>query len=153
MNFGIDQIGRYAASVPPADTPRTRPGPVRYIGYCYGGRLPDSMRAWVANDLAGPGATRRMMVRTAIPAILVLAPIWFIPMSLYLHASMTLPIFIPFVYFSHALNKVWRRHMLAKHGLAPGLVDERARKKNAHIHQAYAARYGPRTGPASSHDI
>jgi hypothetical protein len=24
--------------------------------------------------------------------------------------SMTLPILIPFVYFSHALNKVWRRH-------------------------------------------
>ncbi|AQA05103.1 hypothetical protein BVC93_24890 [Mycobacterium sp. MS1601] len=135
------------------DIARTTPGPWQYFTYCYGRALPDSMRSWVARDLAGPGATVRMMVRVAIPAVLVLAPIWFIPMSLYLHASMTLPILIPFVYFSHALNKVWRRHMLAKHGLPPGLLDERARLKNAHVHQAYADRYGPRTGPSSSHDI
>lgn len=135
------------------EQPPTKPGPLQYIAYCYGKRLPDSMRTWVANDLAGPGATGRMMIRVAIPAILVLAPIWFIPMSLYLHASMTLPIFIPFVYFSHALNKVWRRHMLVKHGLPASLVDEISRKKKAHIHEAYVQRYGPRTGPASSHDV
>lgn len=134
-------------------TQRTKPGPLQYIGYCYGKRLPDSMRDWVANDLAGPGATVRMMARVAIPAILVLAPIWFIPMSLYLHVSMTVPIFIPFVYFSHALNKIWRRHMLVKHGLNPALIDELSRKKNAHIHQAYAERYGPRSGPHSSGHI
>ncbi|MGZ4527407.1 MAG: DUF5313 domain-containing protein [Mycobacterium sp.] len=139
--------------MPSGHTSPAKPGPLQYAAYCYGRRLPDSMRPWVANDLAGPGATVRMMIRVAIPAILVLAPIWFIPMSLYLHASMTLPIFIPFVYFSHALNKVWRRHMLAEHGLDPSLVDELARKKNAHIHRAYAERYGPRTGPASSHDV
>jgi hypothetical protein len=57
---------------------------------------------------------------------------------------MTLPILIPFVYFSHALNKVWRRHMLAVHNLDPDLVDELARKRDAHIHQAYIERYGPR---------
>ena len=41
-----------------------RHGPSRtlqYIGYCYGRRLPDSMRDWVRNDLAGKGATVRMM--------------------------------------------------------------------------------------------
>lgn len=131
----------------------TTPRPWQYITYCYGKRLPDSMRQWVANDLAGPGATIRMMCRVAVPAILILAPIWFIPMSLYLHVSMTLPIFIPFVFFSHALNKVWRRHMLAKHGLNPYLVDAISRERNAHVHQAYAERYGPRSGPAGSHDI
>ena len=57
------------------------------------------------------------------------------------------PILIPFVYFSHALNKVWRRHMLAKHGLDPSLVDEISRRKKAHMHQAYIERYGPRSGP------
>jgi hypothetical protein len=66
---------------------------------------------------------------------------------------MTLPIFIPFVFFSHALNKVWRRHMLAKHGLNPYLVDAISRQRNAHVHRAYAERYGPRSGQASSHDI
>ena len=134
-------------------TSPTKPRALQYIAYCYGRRLPDSMRQWVANDLAGPGATIRMMGRVAVPAILILAPIWFIPMSLYLHVSMTLPIFIPFVFFSHALNKVWRRHMLAVHGLNPYLVDAISRERNAHVHQAYAERYGPRSGPSGSHDV
>ncbi|MCX2711535.1 DUF5313 domain-containing protein [Mycolicibacterium sp. J2] len=139
--------------MPTERVPSARPGALQYIAYCYGKRLPDSMRAWVAEDLAGPGATVRMMARVAVPAVLVLAPIWFIPMSLYLHVSMTLPIFIPFVFFSHALNKVWRRHMLAKHGLNTDLVDKLSRERNAHVHRAYAERYGPRSGGPSSHDI
>ncbi len=86
--------------------------------------LPDSMRDWVREDLAGKGATVRMMVRVFIPAFLIMVPFWFIPTTLDVHLSMTLPILIPFVFFSHALNKVWRRHMLRKHGLDPSLVDE-----------------------------
>ena len=130
-----------------------KPNAWQYLRYIYGGRLPDSMRDWVRNDLAGKGATRRMMVRMFIPACFVMLPFWFIPTTLDVHLSMTLPILIPFVYFSHALNKVWRRHMLRVHGLDPSLVDEISRKKNAHIHQAYIARHGPRSGPSSSHDI
>ena len=135
------------------DTPRTKPNLWQYITYCYGRRLPDSMRDWVREDLAGKGATVRIMLRAAIPALIVLSPFWFIPMSLYLHLSTTLPIFIPFVLFSHALNKVYRRHRLRQHGLDPALADELKRKKDAHIHDAYIAKYGPRTGPSSSHDV
>jgi len=131
-----------------ADTVRTKPNALQFVRYCAGARLPDSMRDWVRNDLAGKGATRRMMVRVAVPAVLVLAPFWFIPTTLDVHLGMTLPILIPFVYFSHALNKVWRRHMLQVHGLDPDLVDERARKRDAHIHQAYIERYGPRPDAA-----
>jgi len=135
------------------DTTRTKPNLWQYIGYCYGRRLPDSMRGWVREDLAGKGATVRTMVRAAIPAAIVLSPFWFIPMSLYLHLSTTLPIFIPFVLFSHALNKVYRRHRLRQHGLDPALADELSRQKNAHIHEAYIAKHGPRSGPSSSHDV
>lgn len=123
---------------------RARPNFLQFVRYCCGGRLPDSMRDWVRNDLAGKGATGRMMRRVAVPAVLVLAPFWLIPTTLDVHLSMTLPILIPFVYFSHALNKVWRRHMLGVHGLDPGLVDELSRKRDAHIHQSYIERYGPR---------
>ena len=127
-----------------------KPGVLKYIGYCYGKRLPDSMRQWVADDLAGPGATRRMMLRMVVPAVLILTPFWIVPMSLYLHLSTTVPILIPFIFFSHALNKVWRRHMLRKHGLDTSLVDYRNRQRDAHIHDAYAEKYGPRSGPPSS---
>ena len=135
------------------DTARTRPNFWQYIGYCYGRRLPDSMRDWVREDLTGKGATVRMMVRVFIPAVLIMIPFWFIPTTLDVHLSMTLPILLPFVLFSHALNKVWRRHMLRKHGLDPDLADEHSRQKNAHIHEAYIERYGPRSGPSSSHDV
>lgn len=134
-------------------TSRTKPNLLQYIGYCYGRQLPDSMRDWVREDLAGAGATVRMMIRVFIPAFLIMVPFWFIPTTLDVHLSMTLPILIPFVFFSHALNKVWRRHMLRKHGLDPNLADELKRKKDAPIHEAYIAKYGPRSGPSSSHDI
>ncbi len=130
---------------------RTKPSFVQFLRYCCGGRLPDSMRDWVRNDLAGKGATGRMMRRVALPAVVVLAPFWLIPTTLEVHLSMTLPILIPFVYFSHALNKVWRRHMLQVHGLDPELVDEAARKRDASKHQAYIERYGPRPDAPSQH--
>jgi len=136
-----------------ADTPRTKPNLFEYIGYCYGRRLPDSMRDWVREGLAGKGATIRMMIRVFIPALLTMVPSWFIPTTLDAHISMTLPILIPFVFFSHALNKVWRRHMLRLHGLDPALADALKREKDAHIHDAYIAKYGPRSGPSSSHDV
>ena len=134
-------------------TERTKPTFLQYVGYCYGRRLPKSMLQWVADDLAGPGATVRMMVRVFIPALIILAPFWLIPTTLYVHLSMTVPILIPFVFFSHALNKVWRRHMLRKHGLDPSLVDYLARERDAPKHQAYIEKYGPRQSPSNSQDI
>jgi hypothetical protein len=131
-------------------TPRTKPNLIQFIGYCFGRRLPDSMLDWVREDLTGKGATRRMMLRALVPAVLILAPFWLIDTTLYVHLSMTVPILIPFIYFSHALNKIWRRHMLRVHGLDPSLIDKIAREKNAHIHQAYIDKYGPRSGPPSS---
>jgi hypothetical protein len=121
-----------------------RPNALQFIRYCCGGQLPDSMRDWVRNDLAGKGATGRMMRRVAVPAVLVLAPFFLIPTTLVVHLSMTLPILIPFVYFSHALNKVWRRHMLQVHNLDPNLVDARRSKREERMRQSYIDRYGPR---------
>lgn len=129
---------------------RRRPNFLQYVGYCYGRVLPPSMHDWVRNDLGGKGAATRTMIRWAIPALLVLAPLWLIPTTFVVHLSMTLPIFAPYVMFSHALNKVWRRHRLSQHGLDPALVDEYVRARDAHKHQAYIDRYGPRSGPSSS---
>ncbi|ORB62876.1 DUF5313 domain-containing protein [Mycolicibacterium tusciae] len=121
-----------------------KPGPLQYIAYCYGKRLPDSMREWVAHDLADHGAVRRHMIRMAIPPFLVLAPFWLLPASLYVHLEMTAPIYIWAILMSLALNKVWRRHRLAQHSLDPNLVDQIKRKRDAAMHEAYARKYGPR---------
>ncbi|AMO59475.1 membrane protein [Mycolicibacterium phlei] len=121
-----------------------RPNIFQYIAYAYGRRLPDSMKQWVADDLAGPGALRRHLIRWAIPPALVLAPFWLLPASLYVHIEMTVPIYIWAILMSIALNKVWRRHRLAQHGLDPNLVDYIKRQKEAHIHEDYVRRFGPR---------
>jgi hypothetical protein len=127
-----------------SDTHRTRPTPWQYIGYCYGRRLPESLNDWVCRDLAGRGAATRMVILAAVPCVLILAPLLLIPTSLYVHASMTLPILIPFIYFSVALNRVWRRHRLTQHGLDPALADQRQRAREADQRRAYELRYGPR---------
>ena len=121
-----------------------RPNPAQYVAYSYGRRLPDSMRDWVSHDLAGPGAVRRHMIRMAIPPLLVLAPFWLLPASLYVHLEMTVPIYTWALLMALALNKIWRRHRLAQHGIDPNLVDVIKRKRDAHIHEDYARRYGPR---------
>jgi hypothetical protein len=121
-----------------------RPNVWQYVGYSYGRRLPDSMRAWVSRDLAGEGAVRRHVIRMAIPPLLVLAPLWALPASFYVHFEMTAPIYLWAVLMSIALNKVWRRHRLAQHGIDPNQVDVLARKRDARLHEDYARRFGPR---------
>jgi hypothetical protein len=98
----------------------------------------------VARDLAGAGAIRRHMIRWAIPPLLVLAPFWLLPASLYVHTEMTAPLYIWALLITLALNKVWRRHRLAVHGLDPNLVDVINRQKQARMHEDYIRRYGPR---------
>jgi len=121
-----------------------KPTPLQHIAYAYGRRLPDSMRHWVAEDLAGEGAVRRHMIRMAIPPFLILAPFWLLPASLYVHLEMTIPIYLWALLISLALNKVWRRYRLAQHDLDPNLVDVIKRRRDVHIHEDYARRYGPR---------
>ena len=126
----------------------TRPNALQYLAYSYGlQRLPDSMGEWVAHDLSGRGAVRRFMLRAAIPPFVVLAPFWLLPVeqnALYVHAEMTVPIYIWTLVVSLALNKVWRRHRLAVHSLDPNLVDAIKREKNAKMEEDYIRRYGPR---------
>ena len=92
--------------------------------------------------MAGKGARRRTMVRVAIPALLIIAPLWLIPTTTYMHLAMSALLFLPFLYFAHALDKIWRAHRLRQHGLDPGLVDELTRQRDAHIHEEYRKRHG-----------
>lgn len=125
-------------------SPGATPSRWQYLLYSYGRQLPDTMRRWVAEDLAGQGAVRRHMIRCAIPPALILAPLWLLPAPIYLRLEMTAPIYIWAILMALALNKVWRRHRLAQHGLDPNLVDQIRRKKDAAMHEAYARKYGPR---------
>lgn len=114
------------------------------ITYAYGHRLPDHLQDWVREDLTGEGAVRRHMIRYAIPPIFVLAPLWLLPASIYVHSEMTLPIYFWALVMAFVLNKVWRRYRLSQHGLDPDLIDEVLRQKQSPMHDRYVERFGPR---------
>ncbi len=118
-----------------------RPNALQYIAYCYGKVLPPEMDDWVREDLSGKGARLRTLVRVSIPAVLVVAPLWLIPAGVGMHLAMSTLLLLPFVYFAHALDKVWRAHRLRQHGLDPDLVDELARRRDAHIREDYQRRH------------
>lgn len=96
---------------------------------------------WVRNDLAGPGASARMVLRWAVPCLILLAPMLFTPADWLVRATMTLPILIAYLFFSIALNRVYRRHRLAQHGLDPDLINKLEREKNADLYDEYHRKY------------
>lgn len=123
----------------------SKPGVRQYVRYCCGAVLPAEFADWVREDLIGRGARRRNLVRVTIPALLVIAPLWLIPADVPMHLAMSALLLIPFVYFAHALDRVWRVHRLRQHGLDPELVDESTRHRDAQIREDYERRHGRRT--------
>ena len=121
-----------------------KPHVLQRITYYYGKVLPAKFDDWVREDLAGKGAQLRTMVRVFIPGVLMVAPLWLIPASVGMHLAMSGLLLLPFVYFSHALDKVWRAHRLRQHGLDPELVNEKARRRDESIREEYQRRYGHR---------
>ena len=115
----------------------SKPGLMQRIAYSCGKVLPPAFDDWVRADLTGKGAQLRTMVRVGI-----VAPLWLIPASVGMHLAMSSLLLIPFVYFAHALDKIWRAHRLRQHGLDPDLVDERARRRDAHLREDYRRRHG-----------
>ncbi len=118
-----------------------RPNLLQYIAYSYGKVLPESMSNWVIHDLGGRGAALRMTLRFTIPCFLGLSLLWLIPGSVGTKIGATLPIFVPFVYFAVALNRVYRRHRLERHGLNPELVDAWTRERDYAERNEYESRY------------
>ncbi|NMO04795.1 DUF5313 domain-containing protein [Gordonia sp. TBRC 11910] len=124
----------------------TRPNPWQYITYCYGRTLPASMHDWVRNDLAGPGAARRTVIRNVIPVLilLVILLLCFPNATPLVQLTMTLPILLPFIYFAVVLNKFYRKARLKRHGLDTELVHEIELAKTADARAEYEARHGRR---------
>ena len=119
-----------------------RPNPVQYVAYCCGKVLPPEFDDWVREDLSGRGARLRTLIRVSVPAVLAVSPLWLFPATVAMHLAMSALLLVPFVYFAHALDKIWRAHRLRQHGLDPELVDERARRRDVRIREDYQRRYG-----------
>ncbi|WP_405487528.1 DUF5313 family protein [Nocardia sp. NBC_00511] len=121
---------------------RATPTPLQRIGYICGRTLPPSMTAWVLDDLIGPGATRRYLLRMLIPIIPVLCLFLLIPGPLWMGLAMMALLYLPLIYFTVALTYVFRRNRLIKHGLDPVLADADRRAREAGERSAYEQRHG-----------
>jgi hypothetical protein len=120
---------------------RVTPSARQYVKYAYGGRLPHSMIEWVSHDLAGPRASVRMVVRWAIPCVLLVLPMLFVPGPLGVRITMTMPILLSYLFFSIALNRVYRRYRLVQHGLDPELINKLERERNSDMYDEYFRKY------------
>ncbi|MEU1984659.1 DUF5313 family protein [Nocardia sp. NPDC019395] len=118
------------------------PGFFQRIGYICGRRLPPEYADWVLNDLTGPGATRRYLVRMLVPIVLVLLLFLLVPGPMWIGASMMALLLLPLIYFTVALTYVFRRNRLVKHDLDPALADADVRRRAELERAAYERRHG-----------
>ncbi|MEU0874842.1 DUF5313 family protein [Nocardia brasiliensis] len=121
---------------------RTTPTLVQRLRYICGGTLPNSLSQWVIEDLTGPGAARRYLLRILIPIIAPLCLFLLIPGPLWMGLAMMALLYLPLIYFTAALMYVFRRARLVKHGLDPALADQRKRQRDVAAREAYERRHG-----------
>ncbi|WP_327148934.1 DUF5313 family protein [Nocardia sp. NBC_01329] len=122
--------------------PARTPSLLQRIGYVCGRTLPAEYADWVLNDLTGPGATRRYLVRMLVPLVLVLLLFLLVPGPLWIGASMMALLLIPLIFFTVALTYVFRRNRLVKHGLDPELAVADVRRRASVERAAYERRHG-----------
>ncbi|GAA4757817.1 DUF5313 domain-containing protein [Gordonia alkaliphila] len=125
-----------------------RPNPIQWIGYVYGAKLPESQTDWVANDLMGPHAFLRHMIRSQVsfvPVYLVLffafpsGPVWVRLLMVLLGACLALIFSVSYM----DQNRVRR---LQKHGLGNTPETYRQRAEAEHLKTQYEKIYGARNG-------
>lgn len=121
---------------------RSTPTLPQRLAYICGRTLPSSMSAWVLNDLTGPGATRRYLLRILIPVIPFLCLFLLVPGPRWMGFAMMALLYLPLIYFTVALMYVFRRNRLIKNGLDPALADADRRQRESGERAAYEERHG-----------
>lgn len=121
---------------------RTAPTSVQRIRYICGATLPAPLTGWVIDDLTGPGATRRYLLRFLLPIIPPLCLFLLLPGPVWMHLAMMSLLYLPIAYFAVALVYVYRRHRLVQHGLDPELADAARQRRRADDRLVYERRHG-----------
>lgn len=104
------------------------------------------MQDWVRNDLVGPGASVRYVLRFTLPAVAVLCLFLLIPGPIWIPLAMMALLILPLLYFAVALQNIYRRHRLLSHGLDPELLNEKAQKRADRTREDYERRHGRAAG-------
>lgn len=124
---------------------RDRPGPVQWLWYAVGGRLPQAYREWVLRDVTA----RTWMWRHAARSTVLLAPLcsaWLLlPGPLGLRLPLVLLAALVGYFYSLAYAEESVEHRLSKYGYPRGTA-RRTRaaaraERDADLHERYLARY------------
>ncbi|WNV82686.1 DUF5313 domain-containing protein [Umezawaea sp. Da 62-37] len=125
---------------------RSRPGPVLWLWYAVGGRLPDRHREWVLHDVTA----RTWVVRHLVRGLVQMSPIFLLvllPGPLWVRLlSCLLGILVGFFYSVSYMEQTTEQR-LVKQGYPRGTG--RATRRAAHsdedarVQAAYEARYRP----------
>ncbi|ALG83688.1 DUF5313 family protein [Gordonia phthalatica] len=105
-----------------------RPNPIQWVRYAYGHTLPESKREWVRNDLTGPMATPRHLIRTQFAFLpLYLAMFFAFDGAVWIRALMVLLAVLLALIFSAAYMAQNRVVRLRKHDLGFSPLTQRQR--------------------------
>lgn len=120
----------------------SQPTAYQRVLYLSGKKLPDAMQAWVRDDLTGAGASVRQVLRFVLPTIAVLSLFLLLPGPRWIPLAMMALLLIPVLYFSIALEPIYRRHKLLVHGLDPELLNLEQQRRADRIRRDYELRHG-----------
>ncbi|RZS32840.1 hypothetical protein EV193_111225 [Herbihabitans rhizosphaerae] len=101
----------------------SRPGPLRWLRYAYGGRLPDRYRAWVLRDATAPHWRWRYALRVLAETAPFLAVGFLVLMLLPVPVAMALAALgfalVMTLAFTLAQAEEFRADRLVQHGFPP----------------------------------
>lgn len=122
-----------------------RPGPIRWLRYSVGGRLPAELAPWVLKDATSRAWRWRLAARNFV-YLLPLASVWLLlPGPLGLRLSLSLMALVVGVFYSQAYGDESVELRVAKHGFAYGqaraIRRERAIAADAANREVYEAIY------------
>jgi hypothetical protein len=96
---------------------RKRPGPVQWLRYAFGGRLPEPLHDWVQHDLTDADWRLRGLLRTCIQIAVPVIAVFFLPGPLSIRIMTALLIALGALFVGAAYGDELRDRRLRQHGL------------------------------------
>jgi len=97
----------------------TRPSPLRWLKYAFGGRLPDRYDEWVLHDLTGPDWRIREAGRIMLFAVIPVTVLLLLPGRLEIRIYSALFVVVGPLFVGLAYGDELRDRRLRQHGLLP----------------------------------
>jgi len=114
-----------------------RPGPFRWIAYCFGAGLPQRYSQWVLYDVTGPTWVIRHVVRVLVQlTIPVVAVLVFIPAPLWVRVLTVIAAAGPTLLFTLGYIVETTEHRLVKAGFPSGVAEAARAARKAKAQQA-----------------